>query len=789
MAYIGQPLKRREDARFLRGKGNYVDDLKVPGCAWVAFLRSPHAHANTRGIDTADAAALPGVLRVLTAADWEAAGLGELTCVHPMPFSDGRPMNEKTRPVFARDKVCHVGDVVAAVVAETREQAEDGTEAVAVEYEPLPAVTDIARSLDPDAPVIHDDLGTNLVFEVERGDKAAVEAAFAAAHHVTELVLDSNRVAGSPMEPRSYVSVCDPITGDITLHATTQTPHYLKRWLAVYTLFIPEHKIRVIAPDVGGGFGLKVHYSVEIPTVVWASQLLGRPVKWTATRSEMLMSDAQARDHHTKARMAFDENGKILAMDVDTIAALGGYLSNFAPSIPGNSYPQTITGLYTTPNLYLRVRGAYSNTLPIDAYRGSGRPEATLVNERLLENGAREMGIDVVEIRKRNLIPAGAFPYPTPAGRTYDSGDPPGLLRKLLDLADYDGLRAEQARLKEQGVFMGIGLSVFLDKSGTGSSYNLSTKGGKHGGYESAIARVHSDGKVTVFVGSHSHGQGHATTFCQVAADALKLPIDDIVLVEGDTAAIPYGNGTWGSRSLSVGGSAIWRACGNVVDKATKLAAHLMECAEDDIVYEDAVFAVKGTDRRITFAEVADVAYHGAFIPQDGSMEPGLESTVFYEPPDTNDPQAMHLVTVIVDPDTGEVQLGTYFTADDCGVIVNPMVVEGQVHGGLAQGIGQALMEHVVYDDTGNGQLIAGTFVDYAMPRADVLPDFKLTFLVTPAPSNPLGVKGGSETGTIGAPAAIANAVVDALWDIGVRHIPLPLTSHAVWRAMREAGG
>ena len=788
MGYIGQPLRRREDERFLRGKGNYVDDIKVPDCAWVAFVRSPHAHARIERLDTRAATQMQGVLRVLTAADWADAGLGELTCVHPMPFSDGRPMNEKLRPVFAAEKVCHVGDVVAAVVAETREMAEDGVEAVEVDYAALPAVTDIARALDGDAPVIHDDLGTNLVFEVDRGDKAAVDTAFASAHHVTEMVLDSNRVAGSPMEPRSYVSVCDPISGDITLYATSQTPHYLRRWLAAYTLFIPEHKIRVVSPDVGGGFGLKVHYAVEIPTIVWASQLIGRPVKWTATRSELLMSDAQARDHHTKGRMAFDADGKILAMEVDTVAALGGYLSNFAPSIPGNSYPQTITGLYTTPKLYLRVRGAYTNTVPIDAYRGSGRPEATFVNERLLENGAREMGIDVAEIRRRNLIPGESFPYPTPGGRVYDSGDPPALFEKLLDLADYSALRAEQRQLKERGVRMGIGLAAFLDKSGTGSSYNLSTKGGKHGGYESAIVRVHSDGKVTVFVGSHSHGQGHATTFCQVAADRLGLPIDDIALVEGDTAAIPYGNGTWGSRSLSVGGTAIWRACGTVLDKATRLAAHLMECAEGDITYADAVFSVKGTDRRISFAEVADVAYHGAFIPQDGSMEPGLEATVFHEPPDTNDPQAMHLVTVIVDPATGVVTLKDYFTADDCGVIVNPLIVEGQVHGGLAQGIGQALMEHVVYDEASDGQLVAGTFMDYAMPRASDLPSFQLTFQVTPAPSNPLGVKGGSESGTIGAPAAIGNAVVDALWDLGVRHVELPLTPQSVWRALQSSG-
>ena len=786
--YFGQPIRRREDDKFLKGRGRFVDDIEPADAAHVAFVRSPHAHARIVAIDTAAATAMPGVLRVLTAADWQAAGLGVLTCVHPMPFSDGRPMNEALRPVLAAGKVRHVGDVVAAVIAEDRYQAADGAEAVMVDYEALPAVTDIARALDRDAPVLHEEFGSNLVFEIERGDPAAADAAFAAAHHIVSLTLDSNRVAGSPLEPRAYLSAFDETTGAITLWATTQTPHYLRRWLAKYTLFVPEHKIRVISPDVGGGFGLKVHYTPEIPTVVWASMLLRRPVKWTATRTESLMSDAQARDHHTKARMAFDKDGKILASEVDTIAALGGYLSNFAPSIPGNSYPQTITGLYTNPALRMRVRGAYSNTVPVDAYRGSGRPEATFVNERLVENGAREMGIDVAEIRRRNLIPAEAFPYTTPVGRPYDCGDPPLLFDKLLKLADYDGLRAEQKRLKADGIRMGIGIACFLDKSGTGSSSNLASRGGLHGGYESAIVRIHSDGKATVFVGSHSQGQGHDTTFCQIAADRLGIPIEDIALIEGDTESIPFGNGTWGSRSLSVGGPAIMTGCDRVIEKATRLAAHILECAVEDLVYADSVFAVRGTDRRITFADVADAAYHGALIPADGSMEPGLEATVFYEPPDTNDPQAMHLVSLIVEPRSGKVTLQKYFTSDDCGRILNPMIVEGQVVGGLAQGIGQAVMEHVVYDQAGAGQLFSGTLMDYALPRASDMPPVEMTFHETPAPSNPLGVKGGSETGTIGAPAAIGNAVVDALWDLGVRHVKLPITPHSVWQALREAG-
>ena len=784
--YIGQPLARREDDKFLTGRGCYVDDIDMPGCAHVAFVRSAHAHGRIRGVETGAAAASSGVLDVLTAADWRAAGLGALVCEHPMPFSDGRPMNEALRPAFAADRVRHVGDVIAAVVAEDAHAAADAAEIVAADIEPLPAVTDVARALDADAPVLHPQLGSNLVFEVVRGDLAATEAALAGAAHVTELVLDSNRVAGNPLEPRAYLADYDPATGSLTLWATSQMPHYLRRWLANYTLRIPEHRIRVISPDVGGGFGVKGMLAVEVSTVAWAAMRLGRPVRWTGTRSEALMSDTQARDHHTLGRMGFDADGRIAALQVETVASLGAYLSNFAPSIPGNSYPQTITGLYGTPNLYFRIRGAYANTVPVDAYRGSGRPEATFVNERLIENGAREMGVDAVEIRRRNLIRADQFPYAAPVGRTYDSGDPPALLDKLLANADYAGLRAEQRRPRADGARMGIGLACFLDKSGTGSSRNLAAKGGRHGGWESALLRVHSDGKATVYAGSHSHGQGHDTTFCQIAADRLGIPIEDIALIEGDTASVPFGNGTWGSRSASVGGSAVLKAADRVIEKAAGIAAHLLECAREDLVYAAAAFSVEGTDRRVSFAEIAAIAHHGAALPADGSIEPGLEAVAFHEPPDTNDPQAMHLATVLVEPRTGKVRLRDYFTADDAGRIINPLIVEGQVVGGLAQGIGQAMMERVVYDRDGGGQLLSGSFMDYAMPRAGDMPPVTTAYLETPAPSNPLGVKGGSETGAIGPPAAIGNAVVDALWELGVRHVELPVTPCSVWRALRR---
>jgi aerobic carbon-monoxide dehydrogenase large subunit len=781
--YIGQPLRRREDVRFLRGKGLFVDDVAPPGTAWCAFVRSPHGHARIRGISTKIAAGMPGVLLTLTAEDWTRAGHGELTVVHPMPFSDGRPMNNAPRPAFASDKVRHVGDIVAAVVADSRFAAEDAAEAVAVDYEPLPSVCDPRAALAPGAPLLHERFGCNIVFDIERGSREKTDAAMAGAAKIVALDLHNSRLAANPLEPRAYLCEYDAAADRYTLYATTQQPHYLRRWLSVYTLHIPEHKIRVVSPDVGGGFGVKGNFAVEVSTIAWAAQLLRRPVRWTATRTDTFLSDAQARDHHTHARMGFDRDGRIVAMQVDTLAALGGYLSNFAPSIPGNSYPQTITGLYRTPHLHLRVRGVYTNTVPVDAYRGSGRPETTWTNERLIERAAHELGIDAVEMRKRNLIGRTDFPYPAPGGRTYDSGDPPALLEKLLALADYPALRKQQTELRRQNILMGIGLACFIDKAGTGPSANLAQRGGLHGGWESAIVRVHSDGKVTVLAGSHSHGQGHDITFAQIAADRLKLDIDDIRLVEGDTDRIPFGNGTWGARSVSVAGTAIYRASDRIVAKARSIAAEALECAEPDIVHERGRFRVHGTDRSIGFATIADLAYHGAKLGDNGT--PGLEVTEFYDPPDTNDPQAMHLAVVIVDPDTGAVELRALYGADDCGMIVNPMIVEGQVHGGMAQGVGQALMEHIVYDR--DGQLLTGSFMDYAMPRAADLPSFHTGFIATPAPSNPLGVKGGSESGTIGAPAAIGNAVIDALWHRGVRDIALPITAETVWRALKSA--
>lgn len=780
--YIGQRLRRPEDFRFVTGRGLFVDDIQFPDMTSIAFLRSPHASARILSINVERAQSVPGVLRIVTASDWAAAGLGELTCVHPMNFTDGRAMNEVLRPAFARDRVCHVGDIVAAVVGDTRYAAMDGAEAIEVRYEALPSITETGRVLDEGAVLVHPELGTNLVTEVLKGDCGATKAAFARAAHVTELTLVSKRLIGSPLEPHSFVAHHDRALDETTLWATNQMPHMLRQWICHQTLRIPEHKLRVVAPDVGGSFGAKGSFLPEVSTVVWMARELGRPVKWTATRAEDLLTQTHGRDHVTKARMAFDGNGNILGMEVDTIAALGAYLSNFAPSIPGNSYPQTITGFYKTPALSLRVRCVYTNTTPVGPYRGSGQPEAALVNERLIENAARELRIDVAELRRRNLLGPDRFPYRSPVGRVFDGADPPRMLARVLDMAGYQDLLARQRDMRADGRLVGVGLAGFFEKSGSGPSLNLARSGAHHGGFETATVRVHSDGRATLFVGTHNHGQGHEITYAAIAADRLGIAVEDIAVVEGDTGRVPFGNGTWGSRSTSVGGAAIFNACETVMRKARRIAAHVLECDDASLSYGDQQFGVMGSNRTLSFAEVATLASRGFNLPT--GMEPNLECTLAHEPPDSNDPSAIHLAVIEIDRDTGQVRVIEYFTLDDCGTIINPMIVEGQVCGGLVQGIGQALMEQAVYDPA-SGQFLTGTFLDYAMPRACDAPPLVMDFISTPAPSNPLGVKGGSETGTIGAPAAICNAVVDALWHLGVRDVPLPLTPATVWKVIK----
>jgi carbon-monoxide dehydrogenase large subunit len=782
-SYIGKRLQRVEDGRFLSGNGTFVDDVRIPGCAFAAFVRSPHAHGRIRSIDTTVAAGMPGVLLVLTGEDWAAANLGIMPIWSPVVSTDGVERENIPRTVLARDKVRFVGDTVAVVVAESRYEAADAADMVEVDYEVLPSVTDIAAALDPGAPLVHERLGSNLIFLRELGDRADAERAFAAAAHITTLRLRNNRISANPIEPRAVLGVYEAHSDRYTLWSTHQAPHMLRRSLAAHTLLHPEHKIRVIAPDVGGGFGMKVVDYPEDPLVLVASKLTGRPVRWTATRQESLLTDAHGRDHTTTCRMAFDEDGRILAIDVDTIASLGAYLTHRGGSIPAFFYGNVLVGLYRTPIVFCRVRGVHTHTSPVHAYRGAGRPEAVFVLERLVENGAREMGIDVADIRARNFLSATDFPYKTPVGLIYDSGNPPGLLATITREATYQELRAEQVRLRERGVLIGIGLAAWIDAVGAPSK-TAAAFGRKTGGWDSAILRVHPTGKITILAGSHSHGQGHATTFAQLAAERLKRPIEDIEIVEGDTDRIPYGHGTWGSRSTATTGMAIVRAADRIVQKCEKIAAFLLECDEADIEHVTRGFQVTGTDRRITFEEIAEAAYHGARWP-DG-VELGLETSAFYDPLDRSFSSAMHLAVVTVDTGTGRVSINAYYAVDDCGTIINPVILEGQVHGGIAQGVGQALMEDLTIDHS-SGQVIAATFMDYAMPRASDFPLFRTYEQVTPTPHNVIGCKGGGESGTIGAPAAIGNAVVDALWHLGVRHVDMPMNAANVWHAIDQA--
>ena len=783
--YVGQAIRRREDERFLRGRGRFVEDITLDQpIAHAAFVRSPHAHAAVTRVETAQAAAMPGVLAVLTGADWTAAGHGEAEGVWPVKDMSGADARTAYRPLICVDGVVRcVGEIVAMVVAEDRHQTLDAAEAIEVDYEEKPANTVTAKALDPDTPLVHPGFGTNEVMVTEHGLKAETEAALANAHHVTEVVVPTNRVTAASMEPRAYLGHYDRVNDRYTVWTTNQAPHIVRRYFTK-SLHIPEHKLRVIAPDVGGGFGMKLYHYPEEGLVLWGAIVCDRPVRWVGTRSECLLGDTHARDHHTVGRMGFDETGKILGVKFETLAAFGAYESQWQASIT-NAYHFTMLSLaYDIPAIHTQVRAVYTNATPVDAYRGAGRPEAVYQVERMIENGAQEMGIDPLELRERNLIPPEKFPYQTALGITYDSGDPPVLMEKIKALADYDALRAEQAKLRAEGQWMGIGISAFFDMAGAGPVKMMNDLGAKVGCYDVASVRVHPDGRITVFAGSHSHGQGHETTWSQIAADRLGCDIDHIDLVEGDTDRVPMGIGTWGSRSLSTAGMAVYTAADRVVAKAKRMAAHMMECAPEDLDLADGEFTVKGTDRKLSFAAVANASYHSGDRPSD--LEIGLEETSFFDPADCTYPSAIHLSVVLVDPETCAVTLRNYWAVDDVGTVINPMVLHGQVHGGLVQGIGQALMEECAYDAE-SGQYLSGTFMDYAIPHAEDVPSFGLDAHFTRALGNPLGAKGAGESGTIGAPACICNGVIDALWHLGVRQITQPMTPKKIWRAIENA--
>jgi len=773
---IGASVKRKEDLRFLSGRGQYTDDIARPGQAYAYILRSPHAHARIRGIDTAAAKAMPGVVAVFTGADM--TGVGGLPCGWQIHNKDGSPMAEPPHPVIAVEKVRHVGDPVAVVVAESRAQAKDAAEAIVVDYEVLPAAPTMEAALAPGAPQIHEGAPGNLCYDWHIGDKAVNDAAFAKAYKVVKFETTNNRLIPNAMEPRAAIGDFDPTTGEYTLYTTSQNPHVIRLLMGAFVLQIPEAKLRVVAPDVGGGFGSKIYHYAEEAIVTWAAGKLHRPVKWTAERTESFMSDAHGRDHVTTAELALDKDGKFLGLRVHTLANMGAYLSTFAPCVPTYLYATLLAGVYTTPTIYAEVKAVFTNTVPVDAYRGAGRPEASYLLERLVDVAAAEMGMDRVEIRRRNFIPADAFPYQTPVALQYDSGDYQATLDKALEVADWKGFEARRAEAKARGKLRGIGISTYLEACGIAPSAVVGSLGARAGLYEVGTIRVHPTGSVTVLTGAHSHGQGHETTFAQLVADRLGVPVAQVDVVHGDTAKVPFGMGTYGSRSLAVGGSAMVKAMDKIIAKGKKIAAHLMEASVEDIEFDRGTFRVTGTDRSKSLAEIALAAYVPHNYPIE-ELEPGLEETAFYDPKNFTYPGGCHIAEVEIDPETGRVEVVNFTAVDDVGRVINPMIVEGQVQGGVAQGIGQALLEQAVYDE--NGQLLSASMMDYTMPRADDLPPVGVATHTTLCTHNPLGVKGCGEVGAIGSPPAVINAVVDALRDYGVRHIEMPATPAKIW--------
>ena len=781
---IGASTKRREDVRFLTGQGNYTDDINLHGQAYVHFLRSDVAHGRINGIDSAAAAAMPGVVRIFTGADFE--GVGGMPCGWQVTDRHGQPMQEPAHPILAQGKVRHVGDPIAAVVAESLEQARDAAEAIEVDIEELPAVVDMKAAVAEGATLVHDDLTSNLCYDwgfVEE-NKDAVNAAFDGAAHVTSLELVNQRLVANPMEPRVAVGDYAAGTDDSTLYTTSQNPHVIRLLMGAFVLGIPEHKLRVVAPDVGGGFGSKIFHYAEEAFCTFAAKAIKRPVKWTSSRSEAFMSDAHGRDHVTKIELALDDQGQFLAIRTDTYANMGAYLSTFAPSVPTWLHGTLMAGNYKTPLIYVNVKAVFTNTVPVDAYRGAGRPEATFQLERVIDKAAREMGIDPVELRRRNFITE--FPYETPVAVAYDTGDYNATLDKALELADADGFEARAAASAANGKWRGFGVNTYIEACGIAPSALVGQLGARAGLYESATVRVNATGGLVVMTGSHSHGQGHETAFPQVIAEMIGIDESMVEVVHGDTANTPMGMGTYGSRSIAVGGSAMVRATEKIINKAKKIAAHLLEASDGDIELKDGQFSVAGTDKSVAWGDVTLAAYVPHNYPLE-DIEPGLEETAFYDPSNFTYPAGAYVCEVEVDPDTGHVTIDRFAAADDFGNVINPMIVEGQVHGGLAQGIGQALLEGAAYDE--NGQLQTGSFMDYAMPRADDLPSYAVDHSCqTPCTHNPLGVKGCGEAGAIGSPPAVVNAVVDAMQRNGkdVTHIDMPLSPSRVWSAMNS---
>ena len=780
---IGAAVRRKEDGRFLTGRGNYTDDINRPGQTYASLVRSPEAHASISGIDTTGAASAPGVVAVFTGTDMAADEIGGLPCGWQIHSKDGSPMVEPPHPPLAVERVRHVGDVVAVVIAETKAAAKAAAALVDVDYESLPSAASLEQAVAEGAPKVWEDAPANVCFDWEIGDKAATEAAFEGADQVVALDIVNNRLIPNAIEPRVAIGDYDPVSDHYTLYTSSQIPHLVRLLMGAFVLHVPEHKLRVVSPDVGGAFGSKLFHYAEEVIVTWASSKIGRPVKWTAERSESFISDAHGRDHITHAELALDGEGRFLGLRVSTLANMGAYLSTFAPLIPTYLYGTVFSGCYTTPAIYGEVKAIFTNTVPVDAVRGAGRPEASFMLERLVDVAARRLGMNPVEIRRKNFIQLDQFPYQTPVAFQYDTGDYNGTLDLVLELADWEGFQARREDSESRGKLRGIGLSTFLEACGAAPSAVAGALGARAGLFEVGQVRVHPTGSVTVFTGSQSHGQGHETTFAQIVAGGLGIGIDQVEVVHGDTAQVPFGMGTFGSRSGAVGGSAIYEAMQKIIAKATKIAAHLMEASEADVVFEDGRFTVTGTDKSLGLGDVSLAAYVPHNYPE--GLEPGLDETAFYDPKNFAFPAGAHVAEVEIDPETGVVELVAVSCADDVGRIINPMIVDGQMHGGLAHGIGQALLEHCKYDDS--GQLLTGSYMNYCMPRAADLPFFKTGHNITNCTHNPLGVKGVGEVGSIGIPPAVINAVVDALAHLGVEHMDMPATPERVWRTIRDA--
>ena len=781
LPHIGESLRRKEDYRFLTGAGQYTDDVQMANMTHAYFVRSPHAHAHIKSIDIKAALAAPGVIGIFDGKDVAGDSINGLPCGWLITDTSGQPMKEPAHPILAQGKVRYVGDHVAMVVAETLEQARNAAELVHVNYDVLPAVVDVRDAAK--ATALHEVAPDNHCYKWAIGDKAQVDAAFSKAAHITKLDLINNRLVPNPMEPRAAIGSYNRASEEYTLYVSNQNPHVERLLMTAFVLGLPEHKVRVIAPDVGGGFGAKIYLYAEDVCLTWASKKLNRNIRWTCDRSEAFLSDAHGRDHASHAEMALDKDGHFLALKVHTNANLGAYLSTFSTCVPTILYATLLAGQYNTPQIYVEVDAWFTNTAPVDAYRGAGRPEATYLLERLVSRAAWETGLGQDEIRKRNFIKA--FPYQTPVALQYDTGDFHACMNESQKLADVAGFEKRKTASAAKGLLRGIGYSSYIEACGIAPSNIAGALGARAGLFECGEIRVHPTGSVTVFTGSHSHGQGHETTFAQVVAARLGIPVENVDIVHGDTGRVPFGMGTYGSRSISVGGAAIMKALDKIESKAIKIAAHLMEAADTDIEFANGEFSVKGTDKKIPFGQVALTAYVPHNYPLD-KLEPGLNETAFYDPTNFTFPAGTYIAEVEVNQNTGEVKLDRFTAVDDFGTIINPMIVEGQVHGGLVQGIGQAMMERCVYDRE-TGQLLTGSFMDYAMPRADDFPEFKIGHVCTPCTHNPLGTKGCGEAGAIGSPPAVINAVLDALAPLGVKDLDMPASPHRVWEAIQAA--